>query len=464
MIGIQNGACLQRTPDNTSFTCILTETDALPVTTLGKIERMGEKKFALTGLPVGGPYSFTLTCDSVTHTLTDIYVGDVWLLGGQSNMEGAGRVTPYDLACKKSPDPAVRAFYMDDTWGAALPLLHTPWKSADRQISEVNLRYRAESVWKNYDTPGLPPYDSELRGVGPGFGFAKKLYELTGIPQAVIPNAVGGASMQDWNPDESEKPNYYTAMIRRLSAAGGRVRGLYWDQGEAQTGDAGYYVDIMTHFIARVREDCGNAFLPVVINQIAATTLPWITEKNCHLDWSAIRELQRILPEKIPCMDAVPTLGAGMSDLIHKDSPSQTAIGAAAALSMAALCGFGGEPSVTFDHFSILPDPVIPFLYDLEIHYNHVVGSLSASGVPSGVSIQLSEEEPPVFWPNIHIQNLELKGNVIAVHNELSLEQLQNATIWYGLGHNAVCNIRDAAGRLLPAMGPIRIKDYLKEN
>ena len=40
-------------------------------------------------LPVqstGGQYSFTIT-GSTTETITDIYFGDVWIAGGQSNME-----------------------------------------------------------------------------------------------------------------------------------------------------------------------------------------------------------------------------------------------------------------------------------------------------------------------------------------------------------------------------------------
>ena len=188
---------------------------------------------------------------------------------------------------------------------------------------------------------------------------------------------------------------------------------------------------------------------------VAPKSIPlWLTSQ-------LLLEFQPDLPDAIDHCDVVPTLGAGMSDLIHKSSASQGEIGRAAALAMAHLCGMGGEPSVTFRGFRVYPDAYAPFRADLDVVYDHVVGGLSSAGEPLGVSLQLAGEEPPVFWPYIHIQNLELHGNVVTVHTENTPEELENACVWYGLGHNTVCTIRDAMGRKLPAMGPIAVKEHL---
>ena len=86
------------------------------------------KKFraVLKGIPVGGPYEVCLAAGSENLRLKAVYVGDVWLLGGQSNMEGCGRM---DV-----PDPAdlrVRAFSMDREWRVAQEPLHVLASSPD---------------------------------------------------------------------------------------------------------------------------------------------------------------------------------------------------------------------------------------------------------------------------------------------------------------------------------------------
>lgn len=65
--------------------------------TIGQVKR---RRFncKLKGIPVGGPYQITLTpvCSAGGPTeqleFENILVGDVWILGGQSNMEGIGQL------------------------------------------------------------------------------------------------------------------------------------------------------------------------------------------------------------------------------------------------------------------------------------------------------------------------------------------------------------------------------------
>ena len=44
----------------------------------------------LKGLPTGGPYDIELLIGKDSLSVRDVLVGDVWLLGGQSNMQGYG--------------------------------------------------------------------------------------------------------------------------------------------------------------------------------------------------------------------------------------------------------------------------------------------------------------------------------------------------------------------------------------
>jgi hypothetical protein len=77
----------------------------------------------LAGIPVGGPY--TITCQvkangkTANVTINNVYVGDLWVLAGQSNMEGVG-----ELIDVTSPYPGVMLLGMDGRWRQAEEPLH----------------------------------------------------------------------------------------------------------------------------------------------------------------------------------------------------------------------------------------------------------------------------------------------------------------------------------------------------
>ncbi len=143
--------------------------------------RGGKFEGRLSGLPVGGPYEITLTIPgNVPETLTvsDLLVGDVWLLGGQSNMEGCGFRKD-----RAKPHPLVRAFYMTDEWRVAEDPIHQLWAAVD---------------WVH--NQGVKSPDPLERGVGPGVGFGQEMHRLSGVPQGLIACGHGGTSMSQWDP------------------------------------------------------------------------------------------------------------------------------------------------------------------------------------------------------------------------------------------------------------------------
>lgn len=456
--GIKSGAVLQRGKDGFCETYLSVSSNKTLFTTFGVLEK-ADNKWKLTGIPVGGPYTFKIYNKSESVELTDVYVGDLWLLGGQSNMEGAGVVTEKDEYYRTHTDEKIRVFYMEDEWRDAVPLLHRPWKSKDKVIVDFWKGARKGSLWEEYDkVDGEYPYE-EKRGVGPGFSFARKMYEITGVPQGVIPCAVGGSSLKDWDTD-ADKENYYTAMIRRLKECGGNARGLYWDQGESECYPAGieHFTATMKKLVESVRkENAGD--LAIIFNQIAYNEL-WNENKDNNYFWSAIREKQRLLPTEIKDCDVVSTMNASLSDLIHKDSVSQYEIGKAAAISMAYLCGYGGTPSIKFKGFKIVKSDIVPFWYDIDVYYENIIGDLRSNGTPRGFTMQINGEDS-CFYPFKHIQNIEPMGNKVRIRNELKYEELLNTDIWYGIGNNCVCTIMDEENRCLPAFGPLKVKDHL---
>ena len=202
---------------------------------VGKAAR-GRIKGCLKGLPAGGPYTIELRIGNEKLTVKDVLVGDVWLLGGQSNMQGYGL-----LPRKRLPvDPLVRAFFMDDRWATAKDPIHNMWACVDQVHIDLCGGVR----------PGKPPANW---GACPGPAFGLEMHRRTGVPQGLIACAHGGTSMTQWDPkrkDEGGK-SLYGALVRRLVKNGRRVAGLIWYQGcsDANTRDAPLYTKRMKEFV-----------------------------------------------------------------------------------------------------------------------------------------------------------------------------------------------------------------------
>ncbi len=93
----------------------------------GKVQKLkwaGELKH----VPAGGPYRLEIRTQGSDSSISiaNLLVGDLWILAGQSNMEGVG-----NLVDVQEPSPLVHTFDMADRWGAAEEPLHTLVNAAD---------------------------------------------------------------------------------------------------------------------------------------------------------------------------------------------------------------------------------------------------------------------------------------------------------------------------------------------
>jgi sialate O-acetylesterase len=70
----------------------------------------------LRGVPAGGPYTLEIRAGggAVADRVTGLLVGDLWVLAGQSNMEGVG-----NLVDVEPPSALVNSFDQTDRWGVA---------------------------------------------------------------------------------------------------------------------------------------------------------------------------------------------------------------------------------------------------------------------------------------------------------------------------------------------------------
>lgn len=399
-------------------------------TPIGEAAR-GLIKARLSGLPTGGPYTVSLrVCSSKgsfcdLHTLKDILVGDVWIAGGQSNMQGIGWYSDAE-----KPNKMVRALFMDDNWGVAKDPIHNIWNAID-PVHE--------------GSPGGK--GSPIAGIGPAPAFGIEMHRRTKVPQGIIACAHGGTSMNQWDPALKSKlgNSLYGAMLRRFNTHGRGVKGVIWYQGESDANikDANNYTERMKNLVRSMRRDLLNPDLLFVAVQIGRFACDGLQD-----GWNAIQDAQHSLPKTIKKLVMVPSIDLDLDDSIHLSGASQNRLGRRIAQAMCALIGESSKEKlpIMMQKTTMEKNPVSGYT-DVIVEFDNVVGSLRSTGRPSGFSIRGSNSEQPIY-------RIDLKGNKAIIHTTTKSSALfVENSIYYGYGTDPFCNITDEADRSLPAFG-----------
>lgn len=286
----------------------------------------------------------------------NVLVGDVWLLGGQSNM---------DWWLQASDGGAEAAAQADYPW---LRLFDPGWQLPDEPAVDVSPR----ASW-TICTPGKAGQFSAI-----GFWVAENLYNELNIPVGLLKTSVSGTYGESWVPREvlesipSARPRLeeYAAALQKLPEETARwqrekaeheqavaearrrgkaepapsffvrkgpmgpdhfhrpyalyngriaplmpfaVRGVVWYQGEgnSQKHRAGYYKDILEGLVGSWREGWQQERLPFLIVQLPKF------KPGPHNDWPLIREAQREAALALEDTGLVVTIDTGDPEQIH---------------------------------------------------------------------------------------------------------------------------------------------------
>ena len=175
--------------------------------------------------------------------VTDVGIGDVYVIAGQSNASGRG---PH-MATSSNPVFTAGLFGNDYRWRE----LRDPVDSPVGQVDAVSRdRNAGGSAWPIVAT---------------------RLMAAEEVPVAFIPCARGNTTITRWVSDPSRprsRRTLYGSMVARVRAAGGRVRAVLFLQGES---DARWstsprtYAAGLRRFAAQVSADIGA---PLVVGQL----------------------------------------------------------------------------------------------------------------------------------------------------------------------------------------------------
>ena len=371
----------------------------------------GEWKAAIPALPAGGPYRLQFRVAAESAQFDDVLSGDLWLLAGQSNMVGRAR-----LSESVAPDPNVRVLRASGEWEVASEPLHESRPGPEGPI-----------------------------GAGLGLPFAKDMLRRSGVPVGLIPTAVGGTSLWQWDPTLRDEKSLYGNLLKQVRRAGGRVTGVLWYQGEAdaRTDHTAEYPERMRRFVAMLRADLGDAQLPFYYVQIGRNASP-AKPPRTSLALNAIQDAQlRLEPDLAPgVMTAAVDLE--MEDYVHVNADGLRRLG----LRLAHLAS--GGPSG--------PRPV-EYIWQselrLRIRFSGVNGKLRADGRVVGFTLHDSEGQEAAAYYRAWIP--ADPGNEVVLELNPRTEIPDPLSLWYGFGANPPCNILDSADLPVPAFGPVQL-------
>ncbi len=454
--GLLNHQVLQRNSKNVCETTIFGECKSsgalqvrvaknnkpLPGLNWKKIGRVkaGQFKTLLTGIPVGGPYQVTLRVVASDgkpldqFQADDLLVGDVWILGGQSNMEGIGLLK--DAA---KPLPLVRAFYMHDRWAPAKDPIHNLCDAVDQVHLDLS--------------GGVPCVRGENVGVGPGVGFGQEMFARTGVPQGLISSAHGGTSMSQWDPALKNlgSKSLYGATLRRFHKNGANVAGIVWYQGCSDTNptDSQLYTERMKTLVAAFRKDMKNSKLPFVMVQIALY-FPGPNDPVQNKCWSSVQDQERLLPKVIKNLATVSAIDLTLDDGIHISGKDQHRLGRRLAQAALALIKGKKAGKLPIELKSVKPINVSGGTLHFEVTFDNVEGKLQSVGRPNGFAFVAPDGS---LFQNIY--RIELAGNKVILKTGMTADMEEGSLpLAYGYGVCPYCNITDSGDRALPVFAP----------
>ncbi len=221
----------------------------------------GRWSLELDRMSAGGPYTMTVTNGENRKEFTNVMVGDVWLVSGQSNI--VKQMNEYTSETQADIDsanyPNIRFYKIADT--------PTTIKQDDIP----------KSSWSVCNGTTARTFSCV------GFYFGREIYQSLeeNVPVGLIQSAVGGTRIERWMSAEAIKKysvtgieaqtgetELYNGMIAPLQNYG--IKGVLWYQGESNHSNAGYYENDLHALINSWREEWSIGDFPFIYVQIAA--------------------------------------------------------------------------------------------------------------------------------------------------------------------------------------------------
>jgi len=247
--------------------------------------------------------------------IKDLLIGEVWLCGGQSNMQWAVDQSETPPQIKAGANHPNLRLITIQRGGKPEPAANLPGPKKKVKVKDES----GKEIEKEVEGDSFPWVVCSEQTVG-GFSavayhFGVALQKKLGVPVGLINSNVGGTPAQRWADYESlyavpETKGYvktakdgptaagsdlYNAMIAPLAPYA--LRGAIWYQGESNAGQAERYRTLFPTMIQSWRKTFGQPEMPFLFVQLAPFKDK--TDKPQESDWAELREAQLMTLSKL---------------------------------------------------------------------------------------------------------------------------------------------------------------------
>jgi sialate O-acetylesterase len=439
-------------------------------------------KLPIATIEAGGPYTVIIKGKN-TITLKDVYVGEVWVCSGQSNMEWQLQNSHNGKeAIAKAKNPNIRLFTVPKNtsdrpltefkgqpkWQECNPdtvktftavgyyfgrdlqkalnvpigLIHTSWGGTIAEAWTTR-----EALENNAGLKGLvEQYDKNRPSAPADFDKALKQYEAD---LAKYKEAVAKAKEEGKQPPRAPRkpvppnnnPNrpcvLYNAMIHPLQPFA--IKGAIWYQGESNAGRAYQYRTLFPTMIESWRKTWKQGDFPFLFVQLAPFMA--IVDEPQESAWAELREAQ--LLTSLHCQNTGMAVITDVGDPKDIHPRKKEPVGARLALAARAL-GYGEK----IEYSGPVYDKMTKKDGKIVLHFKHVGKGLEAKDGPlHGFAIAGSDKK-------FHNAKAEIQGDTVLVW---CAEVSDPVAVRFGWANCPVVNLWNKDG--LPA-SPFRTDDF----
>jgi len=387
----------------------------------------GKWRVDLAPLAAGGPHTLTISQGSEKVEIKNILLGEVWLCGGQSNMQ-------WSLSATAGAKEAIAASSNDK-----IRLFTVPRRGAPKPESDV------EGGWSVCGPDTVHDFTAV------GYYFGRDLQKALNVPVGLISSNIGGTTAERWmrkedidsNPDlkgmstPQGASDLYNAMIAPLSPFG--VAGAIWYQGESNADRAVQYRKLMPAMIKSWRDTLGQGDFPFLIVQLAPFMK--IQPEPMESAWAELREAQLMTVQTTPRTGMAVITDVGDENDIHPQKKEP--VGARLAVAALAI-GYGQK----IEFSGPVYDKMTVDGGKATLTFTHVGGGLVAKdGDLKGFTIAGEDKK-------FHNARAKIEGDTVVVWSD---EVPKPAAVRYGWANCPVVNLWNKAG--LPAT-PFRTDSF----
>jgi sialate O-acetylesterase len=393
-----------------------------------KADKDGKWHTTLSKLKAGGPYTLAIG----NQTINDVYVGEVWVASGQSNMEWSLKASfEPKMAIENSKNPRLRLFTVKKT-------------AADTPQTDVP-REGSNGKWLEAGPDTVPTFSAVA------YYFGRDLQKALDVPVGIIHTSWGGTASEEWtsmkvldaNPEHKGKhprqAKLYNGMIAPLIPYA--IKGAIWYQGESNAGRAELYRTGFPLMIKNWRDDWKQGDFPFLFVQLAPFMK--IESEPTDTGWARLREAQ-LMTLKVPHTGMAVITDVGDEKDIHprKKEP----VGARLALAARAIA-YGEKIEYSgplYESMKVEGNKAV-------LSFTHVGKGLEAKGETlTGFTVAAEDKQ-------FHNAQAEIKGDKVVVWSD---KVGRPVAVRFGWANYPVVNLWNKDGL---AASPFRTDDWPPE-